>query len=59
MTIKKAISVLRSLLIFDSDCDEDCEALEMAIRALENIRNIQANVYILNKFIEEIEKEEE
>lgn len=30
-----AIKVLKDLRIFDDDCDEDCEALNMAIEALE------------------------
>ena len=35
MTNKEAIANLKYLRIFDDDCDEDCEALKMAVEALE------------------------
>lgn len=35
MTIEQAIEVLKDLSTFDDDCEQDCQALEKAIEALE------------------------
>lgn len=55
MTLKEAADVLRAAEYHGKDQEE---AFEMAIKALDNLRLIRANAYIIEKLINEVTDDE-
>ena len=57
MTNREAIEIINNRLNTYYCTDEDLKALDLAIKALEQIDLIKFNIHALNKLIEEAENE--